>query len=188
MSDIPVYTIGYGARDIESFLSVLKAHKIDYLIDLRSRPYSRYKPEFSKEALATYLEAQGVRYIYMGNTLGGQPDDRECYTDGKVDYEKVATRAFYQQGISRLEDAFRQQISIALMCSEGKPQECHRSKLIGKTLAAAGIPVQHIDENDRLISQEDALLRLNRGQPSLFGDDFQQYTSRKRYRQGQDDD
>ena len=34
------------------------------------------------------------------------------------------------------------------MCSEGKPEMCHRSKLIGATLDELGIPVLHIDEDD----------------------------------------
>ena len=32
------------------------------------------------------------------------------------------------------------------MCSEAKPQECHRTKLIGNTLAEQNIDVVHIDE------------------------------------------
>ncbi len=67
------------------------------------------------------------------------------------------------------------------MCSEGKPEMCHRSKLIGKTLAARGLPVAHIDENDALIGQDEVLLRLTGGQPSLFGDDLLPGGSRKRY-------
>jgi uncharacterized protein (DUF488 family) len=68
-----------------------------------------------------------------------------------------------------------------VMCSEGKPESCHRSKLIGQTLVEVAVALAHIDENDQLISQEDALLRINKGQPSLFGNDFHQFTSRKRY-------
>lgn len=182
MPEIPIYTIGYGARDIEAFIATLKAHKIDYLIDVRSRPYSRYKPDFSKDALTAHLDRAGIRYVFMGHVLGGQPDDQTCYTDGKVDYDKLAATDFYREGIGRLQDAFRQQRTVAIMCSEGKPQECHRSKLIGKTLQAAQIPVRHIDEEDRLITQKDAMNRVLGGQPSLFGDDFHKLTSRKRYR------
>jgi hypothetical protein len=74
------------------------------------------------------------------------------------------------------------------MCSEGKPENCHRTKLISKTLTAIStpggtIPVTHIDENDQLISQEDVMLRLNKNQPSLFGEDFIQHTSRKSYQE-----
>lgn len=187
MPRIPIYTIGYGAREIDAFITTLKVNNIDYLIDVRSRPYSRYKPDFTKEALTAYLERAGIRYVFMGDTLGGQPEDGSCYTDGKVDYDKLAATTFYQEGIGRLHDAFRQQRSVALMCSEGKPEQCHRSKLIGRTLAAEQIPIMHIDENDRLITQEDVMRRIDGGQPSLFGDDFHKLTSRKRYEVHDDD-
>jgi uncharacterized protein (DUF488 family) len=182
MAKTPIYTIGYGAREIGAFLDVLRANQIQYLIDLRSSPYSSYKPEFSKNALQDFLEANGIRYLFMGDALGGQPGDATCYTDGKVDYEKVAQKPFYRAGIGRLREASRQGWRVALMCSEGKPENCHRSKLVGRTLTDEGIEVLHIDEKDTIISQKDVLLRLTGGQPSLFGDEFFRFTSRKRYR------
>jgi uncharacterized protein (DUF488 family) len=183
MSQLPIYTIGYGAREMDAFIAVLKSHQIDFLIDVRSKPYSRYKPDFSKQALERHLQAQGIRYVFMGDSLGGQPDDPDCYKeDGKVDYDKIRGKAFYEKGIGRLHQAWQHQLSVVLMCSEGKPEMCHRSKLIGQTLVDEGISVAHIDERDQLISQEDVLLRLNKGQPSLF-DDFFKHTSRKKYRE-----
>ena len=175
----PVYTIGYGARSIEAFLDVLRAHEIVYLVDIRSAPYSRFKPEFSKGALEAELTRQGVRYVYMGDQLGGRPDDPDCYVDGKVDYERVKSKAFYQTGIERLQKALARGARFAIMCSEGKPENCHRSKLIGESLLALNIPVLHIDENDTLVDQEAVILRLTGGQLSLFGD--LTFTSRKRY-------
>jgi uncharacterized protein (DUF488 family) len=184
MGQTPIYTIGYGAREIEDFIAVLQANQIAYLIDVRSKPYSRYKPDFSKQALESYLKAANIRYIFMGDTLGGMPDDPDCYDeDGKVIYDEVAQKSFYQEGIGRLQNAWQQQLKVAIMCSEGKPENCHRTKLITKTLAAQNIPISHIDENDQLISQQEAMLRLNKNQPSLFGDDFIQHTSRKRYQE-----
>ncbi len=183
MEQIPIFTIGYGARDIEAFTAVLQQYQIDFLIDVRSKPYSRYKPDFSKAALAQHLEAAGIRYLFMGDTLGGQPDDPACYTDGKVDYDKCRQMDFFQRGIGRLQTAWQQQQRVALMCSEGKPEQCHRSKLIAADLVEKAIEVAHIDENDRLIDQTDVMLRLTKGQPSLFGDEFQQLTSRKRYKE-----
>lgn len=182
MAETPIYTIGYGVRESAAFLDVLQANSIQYLIDLRSSPYSSYKPEFSRSALQEFLEANGIRYIFMGDALGGQPDDATCYTDGKVDYEKVAQKSFYRSGVERLHEATRQGRRLALMCSEGKPENCHRSKLVGKTLSAEGIEVLHIDEKDAVVSQKDVLMRLTGGQPSLFGDEFFRFTSRKRYR------
>lgn len=177
----PIFTIGYGARDIDAFIATLKAYNVAYLIDVRSKPYSRYKPDFAKKALAGHLQTHGIRYVFMGDRLGGQPDDPDCYTDGKVDYEKVYQKLFYQEGIGRLREAWQQQLRVALMCSEGKPEQCHRSHLIGKTLTNEGIDVAHIDENDQLITQQDIVLREKKGQLSLPGMDHHRTTSRKRY-------
>ena len=178
---IPIYTIGYGNRSIEEVIEVLQHHKIAYLIDVRSTPYSRYKPEFSKEALAAELQRHSIRYVFMGDTLGGHPDDETCYDEeGQVDYEKVKDTEIYQSGIERIQTAFAQQESVALMCSEGKPEQCHRSKLIGASLDKKDIPVTHIDENDEEQPQEKVIDRLTGGQMRLFGEDT--FHSRKGYR------
>ena len=176
---IPIYTIGYGSRSIAELIEVLHQHAIAYLIDVRSAPYSRYKPEFSKAPLANELERHSIRYVFMGDALGGRPDDETCYVNGKVDYEKVKATAFYQRGIERLHTAFTQQQRVVLMCSEGKPEECHRCKLIGATLTTQNIPVIHIDENDEQMTQEQIVDRLTGGQLSMFGEDT--FYSRKKY-------
>lgn len=177
-----IYTIGYGARDIDAFIAALRRYNIAYLIDVRSQPYSRYKPDFSKDALEEHLRRGGIRYVYMGDTLGGRPDDPTCYdAEGKVDYTAVTQRDFYQAGIERLTKAWSQGLSVSLMCSEGKPEMCHRSKLIGRTLTERGLTVTHIDEHDEAISQAEVILRLTGGQLSLFEDTRPGSTSRKSY-------
>jgi uncharacterized protein (DUF488 family) len=115
----------------------------------------------------------------MGDTLGGQPKDPACHADGKVDYDKVRAQPFFQAGLERLRRAFAQQRRVALMCSEGRPEQCHRSKLIGEALAAQGIPVYHIDEDGRLLAHTQVIDRLTQGQMDLFGP--ASFTSRKRY-------
>ena len=176
---IPILTIGYGARSLDAFVDLLHTYQIEYLVDVRSAPYSRFKPEFSKDALAQTMVAQGVRYLYWGDVLGGRPDDATCYIDGKVDYAAIKTKEWYQQGIRRLETAFAQGQRVALMCSEGKPEQCHRSKLLAASLVEQGVDVSHIDEAGALKSQEDVILELTGGQLYLF--DEIPFTSRKRY-------
>ncbi len=175
----PIYTIGYGDRTIEHFVAVLEANAIAYLLDVRTAPYSRFKPEFSKDALAKTLTEHGIRYVYVGDKLGGRPDDPACYVDGRVDYDKVREQPFFQAGIERVEAAHRQRLRVVLMCSEGKPEQCHRSKLIGETLVARGVEVAHIDERDQVITHDAAIQRLTDGQLSLFGQES--FASRKRY-------
>lgn len=182
----PLFTIGYGARSLDEMISVLKANRIEYLIDVRTAPYSKFKPEFSKETLQHRLEHAGIRYVFMGDTLGGQPKDPACYTDGKVDYEKVRVQESFQGGIERLKKAYEQQRRAVLMCSEGRPEQCHRSKLIGAAISAAGIPVCHIDENGALLTQAQVIDRLTHGQLDLFGQPS--FTSRKRYGPREDEE
>lgn len=165
----PVYTIGYGARTLEEFIGALKTNQIEYVIDVRTAPYSKFKPEFSREMLQHHLERAGIRYVFMGDTLGGMPKEECCWTDGKVDYEKVRVQPFFRTGIERVQQAVQKQHRMALMCSEGRPEECHRSKLIGEALAAANVPVHHIDEDGLLVSQREVIDRLTKGQMDLFG-------------------
>jgi uncharacterized protein (DUF488 family) len=177
----PVYTVGYGSRSFDNFLSLLKKYRIDYLVDVRSKPYSRFNPAYTKENLEENLRKHYIRYVFMGETLGGQPSDDSCYTDGKVDYLKCREKPFFVEGIGRIQTAWQKQVRVALMCSEGRPEDCHRSKLIGEALRSAGVEVAHIDENTELKSQDDIVAMLTKGQSDLFGSMF---TSRKRYRAG----
>ena len=168
---IPIYTIGYGSRSIAEFVEVLQRYEIAYLIDVRSVPHSGYKPEFSKKPLANELEQHGIRYVYMGDLLGGKPDDESCYVNGIVDYEKVKETEFYQRGIERLRTAFSQQHRVALMCAEEKPEHCHRTKLVSTTLTTQDLPVVHIDENSEHKTQEAIIERITGGQMNLFGEE-----------------
>lgn len=180
MSTYPIYTIGYGNRSIENFIKLLNAYNIKYLVDIRSQPYSRFSHAFSKDALELCLKQHQIRYIYMGDTLGGRPKDSSCYVDdGRVDYTILREKDFYRRGISRLRTAWEKQLPIALMCSEMKPEECHRGKLVGNTLVEQGLAVSHIDEAGNIKTQDEINQffidgqtneRAN-GQLSLFDED-----------------
>lgn len=168
LTQFPIYTIGYGNRSIEEFVELLHKYEIKFLADIRSQPYSRFKPEFSKEALEKRLDQSQIRYIFMGDTLGGRPRDSTCYVDSKVDYAKVCEKPFYQKGISYLHTAWGKHLHVALMCSEAKPQECHRTKLIGNTLFEQKIEVAHIDEVGATKTQPQINQMLTDGQLTLF--------------------
>jgi len=79
MAQIPIYTIGHGNRSIEEFVELLRRYEIQFLLDVRSQPYSRYVPQFSKDALEKYMKQHEIRYIFLGDALGGRPKDESCY-------------------------------------------------------------------------------------------------------------
>lgn len=183
MEKTPLYTIGHGNRKTEDFLSILKDFKIDFLIDVRSMPYSKFNPQFNQNELKYFLELNGITYVFMGDTIGGRPKDTSCYDDeGKVDYEAVKTKEFFLKGIKRLKTAYQKDINLVLMCSESKPCECHRSKLIGRVLDLDKIVLKHIDEKGRLKDQTTVINELNKGLPeiNLFDEQINS-TSRKSY-------
>jgi ATP-dependent DNA helicase RecQ len=151
MSHPPIYTIGYGARPLADFITTLQSHRIAYVVDVRSRPHTRQHPAYSKESLQTAVQQAGLRYLFMGHALGDQPEDPTCYADGRPDYAKIRQADFYQQGIGRLQKAHAQKLPVALLSDEAKPEQSHRSHLIGATLAELGLEVVHIDEDGRLI-------------------------------------
>jgi len=176
---LPLWTVGYGSRSVEQVIELLGGNGIDCLVDVRTSPYSRFKPEFNRETLNHDLTRAGIRYVFLGDALGGRPDAPECYMDGKVDYDRVREREIYQRGIDKLVAAWRQNMKVAIFCSEGKPEECHRSKLIGPSLVERGIEIVHIDENGDGQTQDQVIARITGGQIGLFGDPS--FTSRKRY-------
>jgi uncharacterized protein (DUF488 family) len=179
MNKTPLFTIGYGARSRDELTDILRSYQIDYLIDVRSRPYSKFKPEFSKDQLKNHLKSKRIQYVYMGDVLGGQPDDPECYVDGKVEYAICKQKPFFQTGLDRLRTAWIQDLRVAVMCSEGRPQDCHRCKLVGEALTEQGINVQHIDESGHLRTHEDVIAQLTGGQLNLL--EPISFTSRKTY-------
>ena len=183
MEKKPLYTIGHGNKKLEDFLALLKNFEIEYLADVRSQPYSKFNPQFNQNELKYFLEGNGIKYVFMGDSIGGRPKDTSCYdNEGKVDYEVVKTKDFFLGGISRLKTAYEKNINVVLMCSESNPCECHRSKLIGKVLIIDNIVIKHIDEKGKLKGQSTVINELNKGlsEFDLFGNPINS-TSRKAY-------
>jgi uncharacterized protein (DUF488 family) len=183
MEKRPIYTIGHGNRKQDEFLDLLKAFDIHYVIDVRSQPFSKFNPHFNQSDIKYFLEVHGVKYVFMGDTLGGRPNDNSCYdSEGKVDYEIVKTKDFFKQGVERLKKAYDKDINVAVMCSESKPSECHRTKLIGRILSEENILLQHIDEKGIVKDQLQVINEINKGlnDVDLFGE-TRNKTSRKSY-------
>jgi len=181
---LPLYSIGHGNRKPENFVQLLEELNIEYVIDVRSQPYSKFNPQFNQNDIKFFLKKHGITYVFMGDLIGGRPKDESCYDDeGKVDYDLIKTKEFFINGISRLKTAYEKEVRVAIMCSEGKPCECHRSKLIGKVLLEEKIPLLHIDETGKIKDQITVINELNKGlsDKTLFGNDINAF-SRKVYK------
>lgn len=183
MKETTIYSIGHGNKKIEDFIAELKSFDIEYLLDIRSKPYSKWNPQFNQASLELELKNNGIIYVFVGDTLGGLPEDRSCYDyNGKVVYDLIKEKDFFKQGLERLTTANQKRIYLAIMCSESKPEECHRSKLIGQELLNKDISLKHIVSKERTKSQQTVMNELTKGKGTtdLFGNEMD-FTSRKSY-------
>ena len=172
---LTIYTVGHSNHDEEAFLNLLREHRIGVIVDTRTSPYSKYTPHFSKENLESSLESSGVRYLFLGNELGGRPRSAAYYDeDGYVLYERLAKSKPFRAGIAKvLDEAGRNR--VALVCGEEDPSSCHRRLLVGRVLVEEGVTLLHI-RGDGSLEYEEDLRRVEaevkearkHGQQSLF--------------------
>jgi len=163
-SSITVYTIGHGNDSLEHFCGLLIDNNIKLLIDVRSAPYSRFKPEFNRESLKAHLKQTDIEYRYAGEYLGGRPKDPQFYKGGEVppkgieksrylelvDYGAVARSTLYLDGIERLL-SYAQERRVVIMCSEENPDHCHRKHLITKSLLERDVTIKHVRRDGTIL-------------------------------------
>ena len=156
----PVFTVGHSNHSPETFIQLLLRHDVAKVVDVRSTPYSRHMPHFNYGSLNRMLDRRGIGYAFLGRELGGRPSDRSCYdASGRVQYDRVASTALFDDGLRRvMRDANERR--IALMCTEKKPLECHRTLLVARILSERGVVVEHILADGRIENHSAVMDRL----------------------------
>lgn len=145
-----IHTIGHSTRPIEKFIELLKAHRIQLLIDVRRWPMSKRHPHFNREALAASLETAGINYLWRGD-LGGfrKPAPNSVNTAWQVGafraYADFMLTENFVQIMKELE-ATATKRRIALMCAEAVHWRCHR-QLLADAFLVRGWNVQHIRDD-----------------------------------------
>jgi len=135
---------------MDHFVSLLRAHAVSQIVDVRSFPVSKWAPHFSKDALEPALARHHIKYLFLGRELGGHPANNPyAREDGSVDYDRQAEAPNFQKGL-------RQLISLgverptAFMCAEEAPTGCHRHRLIAHALRRCSVSVMHVRGDGRL--------------------------------------
>jgi uncharacterized protein (DUF488 family) len=166
-----IYTIGYASFSIGDFINTLRKYGITALVDVRSAPYSRYKPEFKKDNLNKLLADSNIRYIFLGKHVGARVEDPGCFVNGKLNYGLLKESVNFRTGIERILNGMKD-YRIALMCAEKDPVNCHRSFLVCRTLRSFSAGIVHILEDGSLEERSDTEKRLLRlydlDQPDIF--------------------
>lgn len=168
MAKQSLYTIGYTSFvhnsevDIERMMLTLRQLQVNYLVDVRSSPYSGQFPQTNCDILKGAGKAFGIPYVHMGE-LGAQakveqaifsraseiffeqdafpisksnrPEHTELQPSEEiVDFNKFRHDDYFVSGLKRIEVAYQKGFTLCLMCSEKQPMNCHRYFLISRAL------------------------------------------------------
>lgn len=164
-------TIGHSNLAAARFIGLLKQAGVTAIADVRSVPFSRWCPWFSRKALAERLASEGIGYLGFGDALGGRPRERQLYCDGVADYEAMAATPGFRAALERLAAEIGRH-RLCLLCAEREPLDCHRCLLVGRALAERGLALGHIRADGTIEphgATEERLLELTRPE-DLFVD------------------
>jgi uncharacterized protein (DUF488 family) len=169
-----VYTVGHSAHSFDEFTRLLTTHQIQVVVDTRSAPYSRFAPQFDREIIQKALAKSRIKYLFLGEELGGRPKNSQYYdASGHVLYCHITKDPAFVSGVDRLNRGIRE-FRVALMCGEEDPAHCHRRLLVGRVLAEQGHQLRHIRGDGRLESDAEVAAAsrkpLVNEQPALFAE------------------
>jgi len=163
--------------DIDKMFYTLKQLNVTHLVDVRTMPYSKQYPQCNADNLKVASKHFSVSYGHMPElgakaspmqdvfskasdifyenifpiTKSNRPENTELFEyEEIVDFKKFRTDEYFLDGIKRIESAYDKNFTLALMCSEKKPIDCHRFFLISKKIEekfAEWIEVLHITKN-----------------------------------------
>jgi len=141
MSNTRVYTLGHSNRSLNEFINILLRYKISVVVDVRRFPSSRRYPYFSRETLERVLSNLGIKYVWLGDLLGG------FRSSG---YESYIKSEEFRRGFEELIKIIKEinQGYVAILCRERLWFKCHR-RFISNELTKYGIEVIHIIEQGK---------------------------------------
>ncbi len=140
-------TCGYEGLVPEQFFELLKANKVQTIVDVRELPIS-HKPGFAKSALAAGAAKHKLRYVHMP-ALGCPRDIRHDYRADRdwARYKKRFTAYLKTQkeAVQELADLAKRE-RCCLLCFEADAAYCHRSFVAQQVAGVVGkaMGVEHL--------------------------------------------
>ena len=169
-----IYTIGHSSHPIDRFIELLSTHGVQAVADVRSNPSSKRFPQYNRNELKAALQVRGIQYVFLGRELGARRREKEAYAGHVARYELIASLPLFREGIERIRSG-NEKMTLALMCAERDPLQCHRTILVCRNLPAelrnqvfhildTGKVEPHADAETRLVAESG----LNTNQDELF--------------------
>lgn len=163
--------------DMEKMFNTLTDLKISHLVDVRSVPYSKQFPQCNADNLKLASKHFSISYGHMPElgakaspmqdvfsiasdiffdeifpiSKSNRPENTELFANEEiVDFKKFRKNEYFLEGIKRIEKAYENDYTLALMCSEKRPIDCHRFFFVSQKIEekfGGWIEVIHITKN-----------------------------------------
>ena len=145
-----IYTIGHSTRELADFSSVLQAHGIQVLEDIRAFPASRRYPHFNRESLELWLPQIGCKYVWEKDLGGRRKQEMPKEQSPNIALRNQSFRNYadymlsprFEAAVERLVER-AERANTAIMCAESVFFRCHRM-LVSDYLVSHGHSVLHI--------------------------------------------
>ena len=143
-----VCTIGFTQRTAESFFGALRKAGVKRLLDVRLNNRSQLAGFSKKEDLAYFLrELCQAEYVHVPLLAPTQEmlDQLKKHKGAWSDYERQFLALMAERKVEETVSHDLFSVPCVLLCSEAKPQHCHR-RLVVEYLQAkwGGLTVRHL--------------------------------------------
>jgi uncharacterized protein (DUF488 family) len=141
-----LFTIGYEATSVASFLEVLERTGVELVVDVRAIAGSR-RPGFSKTRLAAALGEAGIEYLHLRG-LGTPAEGRAAARAGRHEEMKAIFGEHLGTPEAQMDLATLAQVvpsrRTCLLCLESHPEHCHRSLVASAVAESVPLEIVHL--------------------------------------------
>jgi uncharacterized protein (DUF488 family) len=144
---LTIYTIGFSKKNLREFIAKLQNAGVKKVIDVRLNNTSQLAGYAKKEDLEYILDLVGIGYEHHPE-LAPTEELLKGYKQKKIpwdQYESEFNKILPKRQPLKSIDFENQNGSICLLCSEDKPDRCHRRLLAeyySRNLPGAGARVE----------------------------------------------
>jgi uncharacterized protein (DUF488 family) len=148
-SERTLYTIGHSTRTLGELVEIVRAWRVETLVDVRHFTRSRRNPQFNDDVLAAALATERIAYRALAG-LGGRRGRAERPSERNAGWENASFRNYADHAeTAAFAEAFELLLEMtagstcAVMCAEAVWWRCHR-RIVADHAIAHGLPVVHI--------------------------------------------
>ena len=124
-----IYTIGYKKKSAEEFFEALRRAGVKRVVDVRLKNTS-HLAGFAKKDHLPYLLREICDADYVHETILAPPEDiLSDYEQDLITWEEYENRflsLLKDREVEKMLDKRLFEVPVALLCSELKPDNCHR--------------------------------------------------------------